>query len=51
MTALKSKEHLGVLLGTPITDVKITLLGGKGSIVHSVGGDLEKQLIVRCVRA
>ena len=42
MTALKSKEHLGVLIGTPITDVKITLLGGKGSIVHSVGGDFRE---------
>ena len=38
MTALKSKEHLGVLTASPITDMKITLIGGKGSIVHSVGG-------------
>ncbi|GAA0043032.1 TetM/TetW/TetO/TetS family tetracycline resistance ribosomal protection protein [Lactobacillus amylovorus subsp. animalium] len=49
MTALKSKEHLGVLLGTPITDVKITLLGGKGSIVHSVGGDF-REATYRAVR-
>ena len=49
MTALKSKEHLGVLIGTPITDVKITLLGGKGSIVHSVGGDF-REATYRAVR-
>ena len=49
MTALESKEHLGVLLGTPITDVKITLLGGKGSIVHSVGGDF-REATYRAVR-
>ena len=49
MTALKSKEHLGVLIGTPITDVIITLLGGKGSIVHSVGGDF-REATYRAVR-
>ena len=49
MTALKSKEHLGVLIGTQITDVKITLLGGKGSIVHSVGGDF-REATYRAVR-
>lgn len=49
MTALKSKEHLGVLIGTPITDVKITLLGGKRSIVHSVGGDF-REATYRAVR-
>ena len=49
MTALKSKEHLGVLIGTPIIDVKITLLGGKGSIVHSVGGDF-REATYRAVR-
>lgn len=49
MTALKSKEHLGVLTGSPITDMKITLLGGKGSIVHSVGGDF-REATYRAVR-
>ena len=42
MTALKSKEHLGVLTGSPITDMKITLIGGKGSLEHSVGGDFRE---------
>lgn len=49
MTALKSKEHLGVLTGMPITDLKITLISGKGSIVHSVGGDF-REATYRAVR-
>ncbi len=49
MTALKSKEHLGVLTASPITDMKITLIGGKGSIEHSVGGDL-REATYRAVR-
>lgn len=49
MTALKSKEHLGVLTAAPITDMKITLIGGKGSIVHSVGGDF-REATYRAVR-
>ncbi len=42
MTALASKEHLGVLTGAPLTDVKITLIGGRGSNVHTVGGDFRE---------
>lgn len=42
MTSLAAKEHRGVLTGSPLTDVKITLVGGKGSIVHSVGGDFRE---------
>lgn len=42
MTSLSAKEHRGVLIGAPLTDVKITLVGGKGSIVHSVGGDFRE---------
>src|SRR5699024_5658772 len=38
MTSLGAKEHRGVLIGAPLTDVQITLVGGKGSIVHSDGG-------------
>lgn len=49
MTALGAKQHLGVLIGAPLTDVKITLLGGRGSIVHTVGGDL-RQATWRAVR-
>lgn len=42
MTALTAKEHLGVLTGSPITDLKITLIGGRGSNVHTVGGDFRE---------
>ncbi|MGN1280139.1 MAG: GTP-binding protein [Limosilactobacillus sp.] len=42
MTSLAAKEHRGVLIGAPLTDVKITLVGGRGSIVHSVGGDFRE---------
>lgn len=49
MTALKSKEHLGVLIGSPITDMKIILIGGRGSNVHTVGGDF-REASYRAVR-
>lgn len=49
MTALKAKEHRGVLIGAPLTDVKITLINGKASVVHSVGGDF-REASYRAVR-
>lgn len=49
MTNLQSKEQLGVLIGAPITDMKITLINGKGSNVHSVGGDF-KEATWRAIR-
>lgn len=49
MTSLASKEHLGVLIGAPITDMKITLIGGRGSNVHTVGGDF-REATYRAVR-
>lgn len=49
MTDLGAKQHLGVLIGAPLTDTKITLLGGRGSTVHTVGGDL-RQATWRAVR-
>ncbi|MFC6253219.1 GTP-binding protein [Secundilactobacillus hailunensis] len=42
MTNLAAKQHLGVLTGAPITDMRITLIGGRGSIVHTVGGDFRE---------
>ncbi|TSO25565.1 TetM/TetW/TetO/TetS family tetracycline resistance ribosomal protection protein [Lactobacillus sp. LL6] len=42
MTALKSKTHLGVLAGFPIDNIKITLIGGRASNVHTVGGDFRE---------
>lgn len=42
LTALKQRAHRGILVGAPLTDVKVTLVGGKGSIVHTVGGDFRQ---------
>lgn len=42
MTALRAKTHLGVLTGSPIVDMKITLIGGRASNVHTVGGDFRE---------
>lgn len=39
---LRAKEQLGVLIGTPLTDMHITLVGGKASNVHTVGGDFRE---------
>ncbi len=49
MLSLGSKEHRGVLIGAPLTDVKITLIGGRGKIVHTEGGDF-RQATYRAVR-
>ncbi|GEO65522.1 elongation factor G [Companilactobacillus nantensis] len=42
LSNLQAKEHLGVLTGAPITDMKITLINGRASNVHSVGGDFRE---------
>lgn len=42
MTALRAKTHVGVLTGSPIADMKITLIGGRASNVHTVGGDFRE---------
>ena len=49
MTHLKEKEHMGVLTGSPITDMKITLVGGKAHQKHTEGGDF-RQATYRAVR-
>lgn len=42
LTSLAAKEQLGVLIGAPLTDMRITLVTGRGSIVHTVGGDFRE---------
>lgn len=42
LTNLQAKTQLGVLVGAPLTDVKLTLVTGRASIVHSVGGDFRE---------
>lgn len=49
LTHLGEKEHLGVLTGNPITDMKITLVAGKAHLKHTEGGDF-RQATYRAVR-
>lgn len=49
LTHLKEKEHLGVLTGSPLTDVKITLIAGQAHLKHTEGGDF-RQATYRAVR-
>ena len=49
MTHLMEKTHLGVLTGSPITDIKITLIAGRAHLKHTEGGDF-RQATYRAVR-
>ena len=49
LTHLMEKDHLGVLTGSPITDMKITLAAGKAHLKHTEGGDF-RQATYRAVR-
>jgi len=49
MGHLSEKTHRGVLTGSPITDMKITLLIGKAHLKHTEGGDF-RQATYRAVR-
>lgn len=49
LTHLEEKTHLGVLTGSPITDMKITLAAGKAHLKHTEGGDF-RQATYRAVR-
>ena len=49
LTHLEEKEHLGVLTGSPITDMQITLLTGRAHLKHTEGGDF-RQATYRAVR-
>ncbi len=49
LTHLAEKTHLGVLTGSPITNMKITLLTGRAHIKHTEGGDF-RQATYRAVR-
>ena len=46
---LKEKTHLGVLTGSPITDMSITLVAGKAHLKHTEGGDF-RQATYRALR-
>ena len=49
LTHLKEKTHLGVLTGSPITDMSITLVAGKAHLKHTEGGDF-RQATYRALR-
>ena len=49
LTHLEEKEHIGVLTGSALTDVKITLLTGRAHQKHTEGGDF-RQATYRAVR-
>ena len=49
LTHLAEKTHIGVLTGSPLTDVTITLINGKAHLKHTEGGDF-RQATYRAVR-
>ena len=49
LTHLQEKEHCGVLTGSPITDMKITLKTGRAHLKHTEGGDF-RQATYRALR-
>lgn len=49
LTNAMEREHLGVLTGSPITDVRITLVSGRAHAKHTEGGDF-RQATYRAIR-
>ena len=49
LTHLQERTHLGVLTGSPITDMKLTLMSGRAHLKHTEGGDF-RQATYRAVR-
>ena len=49
LTHLAERSHPGVLTGSPITDMRITLVAGRGHVKHTEGGDF-RQATYRAVR-
>lgn len=49
LTHLEEKEHVGVLTGSPVTDMRITVIAGRAHIKHTEGGDF-RQAVYRAVR-
>lgn len=49
LTHLVERQHVGVLTGSPVTDLKLTLLTGKGHLKHTEGGDF-RQATYRAIR-
>ena len=49
LTNAMERDHLGVLAGFPLTDVRVTLLAGRAHPKHTEGGDF-RQATYRAVR-
>lgn len=49
LTHVLEREHPGVLTGAPLTDTRITLLGGRAHLKHTEGGDF-RQATYRAIR-
>lgn len=49
LTHLVEKEHKGALTGSAITDMRLTLVGGRGHLKHTEGGDF-REATYRAVR-
>lgn len=49
LTSLQQKEAKGALIGAPLTDVKVTLVGGRSHVKHTEGGDF-RQAASRALR-
>ncbi|WP_081828651.1 translation factor GTPase family protein [Pseudobutyrivibrio ruminis] len=48
-THILEKEHLGVAIGAPLTDIKFTVIGGRAHIKHTEGGDF-REATYRAIR-
>lgn len=42
LTHLEEKMHLGVLTGSPVTDIQVTLAAGRAHVKHTEGGDFRQ---------
>lgn len=49
LTHLTEREHLGVLIGAPLTDIRMMLVAGKAHLKHTEGGDF-RQATYRAIR-
>lgn len=49
MTHITEKVHRGVLIGAPLTDVRISLVAGKAHLKHTEGGDF-REATYRAIR-
>ncbi len=49
LTHIAEKEHIGILTGSPLTDVKIILTAGRSHLKHTEGGDF-REATYRAIR-